>query len=212
MLGKQSETLDVKEVEHFGKILMNNEFYELFMYDFLDIHLFDETLKPDEFITINFEKEFGRPFDGCLDDLKKFAKKRILSMLFAKPSHYIHEQAIFQKYFPKIHFFIKKYKRRYCKELKSKGQHKKLSYLGFQIESDFMLNHIARDFNNQYKRKKIIFTLHDCIITKKEDVVLLREFMYEKFNELIGYSPNLKLEYWEDNPNSLQEMLLLKSA
>lgn len=199
MLGKQAVTLDFKELEHFGQLIMNNKLYETLMYDFLDIHKFDTTLKPDEFLKVNFQKVFDRSFDGDLDDLKKFAKKRILAMLFAKTTQYIHEQAVFQKHFPTIHLFLKRYKQSYCKELKGKGQHKKLSYLGFQIESDFMLNHIARDFNKRYKRKKIIISLHDCLITKKDDVDLLHDFMQKKFNELLGYSPNLKIEYWEES-------------
>lgn len=201
MLGKQTVKLDIKEIERFGQLIKHNKLYETLMSDFLNIHLFDTSLKPDEYLLVNFQKLFDRPFDGFEDDLKMFAKKRILSMLFAKPHHFINEQAIFQKYFPTIHLFLKKYKQSYCKELVGIGQHKKLSYLGFQIESDFMLNHIARDFNNEYKRKKIIISLHDCLITQKKDVPLLHDFMRNKFIELIGYAPNLKVEYWEENKN-----------
>ena len=212
MLGKQSVTLDSKELKYFGQLIMDNKLYETLMYEFLDIHLFDTSLKPDEYLLENFQKEFNRPFDGDLEDLKKFAKKRILSMLFAKPNQFINEQAIFQKHFPTIHLYLKKYKQSYCKELKGKGQHKKLSYLGFQIESDFMLNHIARDFNNEYKRKKIIISLHDCLITQKKDVKILHDFMRNKFMELIGYSPNLKVEYWEELKTELFEIEIKKSA
>ncbi len=212
MLRNQSVTLDIKEVERFGQLIMNNQLYDILKDDFLNIHLFDTSLKPDEYLTINFQKLFNRPFDGDLDDLKKFAKKRILSMLFAKPHHFINEQAIFQKHFPTIHLFLKRYKQSRCKELKGKGQHKKLSYLGFQIESNFMLNHIARDFNNEYKRKKIIISLHDCCITQKKDVPLLEDFIRNKFIELIGYSPNLKVEYWEEHDNNVFEIEVRVSA
>ena len=212
MLGKQVVAIDSKELKRFGQLIMNNKLYETLMYDFLDIHLLDANLKPDEYLQVNFQKLFDRPFDGDLDDLKKFAKKRILSMLFAKPHHFINEQAIFQKYFPTIHLYLKQYKQSRCKELVGIGQHKKLSYLGFQIESDFMLNHIARDFNNEYKRKKIIISLHDCLITQKKDVPLLHDFMRNKFIELIGYSPNLKIEYWEEPNNNVIEVEIKKSA
>lgn len=212
MLRKQSVALDIHEVERFGELIMNNKLYETLMTEFLDIRFFDTNLKPDEFILVNFQKEFNRPFAGDLDDLKMFSKKRILSMLFAKPNQFIHEQAIFQKHFPTIHLYLKKYKQSYCKELKGIGQHKKLSYLGFQIESDFMLNHIARDFNNTYKRKKIIISLHDCLITQKKDVPLLYNFMRNKFLELIGYSPNLKIKYWEVEQTDFHDLEINKSA
>jgi hypothetical protein len=213
MLTNKSVTLDIKEVERFGQLIMDNQLYDTLKDDFLNIHLFDTSLKPDEYLLVNFQKLFDRPFDGCInDDLKMFAKKRILSMLFAKPNHFLNEQAIFQKYFPTIHLYLKQYKKSRCKELIGKGQHKKLSYLGFQIESDFMLNHIARDFNNQYKRKKIILSLHDCCITQKKDVPLLEDFMRNKFMELIGYSPNLKVEYWEETEIDLFEIDVRNSA
>jgi hypothetical protein len=191
---------------------MDNKLYETLMDEFLNIHLYDESLKPDEYLLVNFQKEFDRPFEGFEEDLKMFAKKRILSMLFAKTNHYNHEQAIFQKHFPTIHLFLKKYKQSRCKELIGIGQHKKLSYLGFQIESDFMLNHIARDFNNNFRRKKIIISLHDCLITQKKDVLFLHDFMQRKFIELIGYSPNLKIEYWEELHNELFASEVKKSA
>ena len=212
MLGKATKTLDIIEINYFGELIMKNQLYEALMYDFLEVHQFDPTLKPDEYFLINFKKDFGRNFDGDLADLKKFAKKRILAMLFAETQHYIFEQAIFQKYFPTIHLFLKKYKRSIYKKLIGKGQHKKISYLGFQIESDLMLNHIARNFNNKFKRKKIILTIHDCLITKKKDVEILYDFMKETFLEQIGYSPNLKIEYWEEPQIEFSSLNFQKSA
>lgn len=198
MLGKTVVTLDITEVEHFGKIIKENKLYDTLMDEFLDIHLFDTSLKPDEYLLVNFEEIFKRPFDGDVDDLRKFAKMRILSMFFARPDAFIHEQAIFQKHFQTIHLYLKKYKQHKLKGINNIDQHKKLAHLGFQLESDLMLNHIARDFNNLYKREKIIMSLHDCLITTKENVPLLESFMRDKFIEQLGFAPNLKVKYWEE--------------
>lgn len=199
MLRKNVETLDITEVEYFGKIIIQNKLYELFIDDFSNIHRYGDNINPDTYLFENFKKEFFYPLNPeNPDDLKKFAKKRILSMLFAKPCHYLIEQEIFKHHFPTILLFLNKYKKTILKELKGKGQHKKISYLGFQLESDLMLNHIARSFNNHYKRKKLIMSLHDCLITTKENVPLLESFMRDKFFEQLGFAPSLKVKYWEE--------------
>lgn len=181
MLGKNARTLCPKEIAHFGELIIKNKLYEHFVNDF-------------KFICAEGE------------DLNKFCKKRILSMLFARTDQYKNEQFIFQKYFPTIHQFLKGYKKSYMEELKGKGQYKKLSYLGFQIESYFMLHLIARGFNNFYKRKKIILTLHDALITKISDINILRSYMEEVFKYEMGFVPNLKIKYWADE-NKVFEIL-----
>ena len=65
---------------------------------------------------------FGYYFDGDIFDLKKFAKRRMLSMLFAPTSLYKFEQIVFQKLFPKILKFVNEFKNvlqyKDCEEVK----------------------------------------------------------------------------------------------
>ena len=70
-------------------------------------------------------------------------------------------------------------------------QHKKVSHLFLQLESYIMLDIVARKWNKS--RSKIpFFTLHDCIITTKENVEELKRFMEEVFTSVVGVSPNFK--------------------
>lgn len=144
---------------------------------------------------------FGYYFDGDIFDLKKFAKRRMLSMLFAPTSLYKFEQIVFQKLFPKILKFVNEFKNvlqyKDCEEVKwtKKDSHKKLSYLCFQFEAKTMIENIARDFYKLHKGKVPVFTLHDCILTTTSHAEEIKEFMQNKFKTLLGIAPNLTLEH-----------------
>ena len=60
-----------------------------------------------------------------------------------------------------------------------------------------MLNKIAREINNVFKRKIPIFTLHDCIVCKESDLPTIIEQVQNIFIREIGYSPNLSSKIWE---------------
>lgn len=54
-----------------------------------------------------------------------------------------------------------------------------------------MLNIIAREINNKFKRKTSLFTLHDCLVVKESDLDHVYELMHEIFIREIGYAPNM---------------------
>jgi len=186
MLAESSETPCSKEIAYFKELIINNQLYEHFMDDFTDLPSFES----------NFLKQFGRIFDGDEEDLKKFSKRRFLSMLFADPQDYIDEQSIFYKYFPSISNLIKKFKKLKFRSLRKADRHKKLSYLAFQLEAHFMINIIAREINNLYKRKIPFFTLHDCIVVKESDLEIVHQIIKDIFIREIGYTPNLTKKIW----------------
>ena len=117
-------------------------------------------------------------------------------MLFAKPTDYKNEQTVFRKYFPTINELLIKYKRKKFRGFKKSDWHKKLSYLKFQLESYFMVNVIAREINNTFKRKIPLFTLHDCIIVKEQHLEIVYKIIKDIFIREIGYAPNLTKKVW----------------
>lgn len=187
MLVKSSVKPSDREIQRFRELVLNNELYNHFMSDFTELPYFAQ----------NFQNQFNRPFDGDEDDLRKYCKKRFLSMLFAKPSHYKHEQAVFSKYFPTINELLIKYKRKKFRDFKKSDWHKKLSYLTFQLESHFMVNIIAREINKIFRRKIPLFTLHDCIVVKEEHLDIVYKIIQDIFIREIGYAPNLTKKVWE---------------
>ncbi|MFC0346083.1 hypothetical protein [Epilithonimonas hispanica] len=187
MLVKSSVSLSSKEVEDFKALVLNDTIYDNFMDKFLNAPNFE----------FYFESKFGNVFDGDVSDLRKYSKSRFLSMLFAKNNQFQWEQETLYEQFPTIHEFIKVFKQLKLKNTKSTDRHKRLSYLLFQLESHFMLNIVAREINNKFKRKIPLFSLHDCIITKKSDIDIISEQVHDIFIREIGYAPNLKMKVWE---------------
>ena len=187
MLVKSSVSLSNREVEDFKALVLNDTIYDNFMDKFLNAPNFE----------FDFESKFGNIFDGDISDLRKYSKSKFLSMLFAKNTQFQWEQATLYEQFPTIHEFIKVFKQLKLKNTKSTDRHKRLSYLLFQLESHFMLNVIAREINNKFKRKIPFFSLHDCIVAKKSDINIILEQVQSIFMREIGYAPNLKMKVWE---------------
>lgn len=187
MLAESLVSPSVKEIADFAELIQNNRLYEFFMIDFMNLPNFES----------GFENMFQRPFDGDMDELKKYSKRRLLSMLFANAKYYEQEQSVFYRHFPNIHDVIKKFKQAKFRDFKKSKRHKKLSFMLFQLESHFMLNIIAREINNKFKRKIPLFTLHDCLVVKESDVDNIKELMHEIFTREIGYVPNIETKIWK---------------
>lgn len=188
MFCKSSESLDIAEISSFGQKVLDGSFYECFEKDILTIHHFDKSLAPDEYIVKNVKELLNKDFDGDMKDVRSVLKMKILSMFNAKPSKYLNEEAVFNMQFPSILRWLKKYK---------SENHKYLSHLTLQTESYFMLNIVTRQFNKEHQGKIPLFTLHDCLITTKENIELLFDFMTRTFKNEMGFSPILKIKNWE---------------
>jgi hypothetical protein len=141
-----------------------------------------------------FKEQFGYYFDGDMKDLVKFAKKRLLSMLFAKTSIYKFEQLAFGSIFPQVLNFINEFKNIDNNNGDTKERHKKIAYCTFQFEAKTMIDKIAREYDKIHKGKVPVFTLHDCLITTVSHVEELKDFMEKKFINLFGVAPNLTIE------------------
>jgi hypothetical protein len=178
--------------EKFSELILSKELYESEGKDYS---------KVIKYYQYKFEKLFGYYFDGNINDLIKFTKKEMLSMLFAPTSLYKFEQIVFKKLFPTILKFINEFKdvQQYkdSEDIKwtKEDSHKKLSYFCFQLEAKSMIDNIAKDFDKLHKGKIPIFTLHDCILIKSSYAEELKEFMNMKFIQMFGIAPNLTLKY-----------------
>jgi hypothetical protein len=187
MFCKNAVPLDIREIELFSKKILTGQFYESFIDGMHSIHNFDKSLKQDEYFLKNVENIFGREFDGDTDDLRKVMKKNILSMFNSKPAQYLNEEAEFNMHYSSILKWMKTFK---------KNNHKYFSYLTLQLESYFILEVVARQFNNKHKGEKPLFTLHDCLITTKSNIEELYGFMRERLSETLKFTPILKIEEW----------------
>lgn len=209
MLDEVSGDIDKTELYDFGKSIIDGNLYKQFSklllnQDFYESKgkSFDKAFKYYQFA---FKYMFGYYFDGDLNDLKKFAKRRFLSMLFAPTNKFYFEQLVFKELFPTIHKFINEYKNAYqYKEsvefcYTKKDRHKKLAHLCFQMEAKVMIDNIARDFDKLHKGKVPIFTIHDCLLTTESKAEELKNFMQNKFIDLFGIAPNLTIEYLSKN-------------
>lgn len=199
--------IDKTELQEFGSAVLNGTLYEQFSDLILDQFLYEckgkDFEKVMKYYQHKFNKQFNHYFDGDLKELKKFAKKGLLSMLFAKSSSYQFEQLVFKELYPTIHRFINEFKDAQCEESNWNlgNRHKKLSYLCFQFEAKVMIDNIAREYDKLHKGKVPVFTLHDCILTTSSHVQELKEFMEGQFIKLLGEAPNLTKEYSELDTN-----------
>lgn len=198
MLAKMPVCLVNTEVDDFGGLVLNKQLYERFA-----DRIFNEEVykskgynfeKVKKYYNYHFKEQFGYYFDGDINDLIKFGKKRLLSMLFAKTSTYKFEQLAFGSIFPQILKFINEFKNIEQHNEDSKERHKKIAYCTFQFEAKTMIDKIAREYDKIHKGKVPIFTLHDCLITTVSHVKGLKDFMEKKFIELFEVAPNLTVE------------------
>ncbi|KAB1067952.1 hypothetical protein F6U93_08400 [Tamlana haliotis] len=188
MFCKTLETPMDKEIALFGEKVISGQFYETFIEGMHTIHNFDKSLKPDEYYLKNVERIFGRPFDGDEDDLRQVVKLNFLSMLNAESGQFLNEEAEFNMLFPSILKWLKQFK---------KIDHRCFSYLVLQMESYFMLDIVARGFNRKFNGKKLLFTLHDCLITTEDNIDYLYQYMRESLSEVLKFTPVFSVKVWE---------------
>ena len=198
MLEKMAVPLVNKEVDDFGDLVLNKYLYERFADRIFHEEVytskgynFEKVMK---YYNRPFKEQFGYYFDGDMKDLLKFAKKRLLSMLFAKTSIYKFEQLAFGSVFPQVLNFINEFKNIENNNGDTKERHKKIAYCTFQFEAKTMIDKIAREYDKIHNDKVPVFTLHDCLITTVSHVEELKDFMEKKFINLFGVAPNLTIE------------------
>lgn len=188
MLAKNAVSIDFKEIERFGKLILNGEFYQTLTSGFLSVDPTDKIRKPNAYLLKAVEKMFERKHSADPDDLTKVVKKNMLSMMNSKIAHYKNEEGVFRHYFPTVYHFITQLK---------KKNHKYFSYMMLQTESYFMLHIVARKMNKDFSKKIPILTLHDCIISTEENLGREKNFMESTFKNELGFIPMLKTKVYQ---------------
>lgn len=181
MFNKKSKDVDIYEIELFNKLCVEGKIYEELTKGFLKENINHLMNDYDGYID-----ESGYHFDEEFDKTK-ITKSSFLSMLFSENETFINMEIAFEKMFPSIFNFIK--------EIKRKGSYKLFSHFLFQIESEIVLNQIARSFNALQNGKVPIFTIHDCVCTTEGNELILEDFIKKRTIELFGVQLNYKIKY-----------------
>ncbi|MGG6229361.1 hypothetical protein [Tenacibaculum sp. SDUM215027] len=180
MFNKISRNVDIKEIELFKNMSVNGELYEKVSSKFIKKnigYLIDQYDGYYDGENLIFTEEF---------DVRKITKQNLLSMLFSKNETYVDMELAFENIFPTIFRFIK--------ELKEVQDYKMFSHLLFQIESEIILEQVARPFNRLNGGRVPIFTIHDCIFTVEGKENILKDFMEDRFVKLFGTKIGLKVK------------------
>lgn len=201
MFVKNAVSLDNREIQRLGDLVLRGEFYGSFIPDFDSLNIDGQNYYQWQSKRYGFRKKWKKQISKNKDcngvnqsgflsheNKKKILKTNLLSMLNAKCGRYKYEEQIFKAKFPTIYEFIQSLK---------KKEHKPFSHMMFQIESLFMLKLIAKKLNNQFRKKIPFFTLHDCIITTESNIQFVKKFMEDNFAKEMGFVPVLKEQVFE---------------
>lgn len=176
MFLKSAESLDNKEVLEFQELCVKGKIYEYLRSDFQK-KLYRKYYDDDVYLME--EDEFNL-------DTRKLTKLDFISMLFADNDSYVDMQMEFEDKFPSIANFLF--------TLKEEIPYEFLSHILFAIESEIMINIIARGFNKISRGKVPLFTIHDCICTTEENVDKLLNYAREKLEEVSGHKIMIEIE------------------
>lgn len=178
---KTSVSITPVESQLLMKLASDGLFYEYF------VPLFDKVYSEEKYKKI-FNKKSNDEYLGTEAQKRKIVKNILLKTLFAKTTQFTIEQSIFSNVFPTLLKKINKFK--------EENGYEKFSHLLFQIEANYMLNVLARDFNRKFYRYAPVFTLHDCLITTEDFKDQLINVFDKVFNREFGVVPKLKTEIW----------------
>ncbi|WP_417556908.1 hypothetical protein [Mesoflavibacter zeaxanthinifaciens] len=177
------KSLSIKEIDLVKKIVVNGEFYDYFIDDIVEYFEYDE-------LKVLYNKDNEENYSGSRTEIRKIAKKNILAMIFADPrsKNYTKFRKIFKNKFPELLAVLNRFK--------IENGKKQLSHLLFQIESYYVLDVVARDFNKKYSKTAPIFSLHDCLITTEDFASELKKTFEVVLNRELANKPMTKITKW----------------
>jgi hypothetical protein len=131
--------------------------------------------------------EEGRIYEhmaGRLGVLRESAKQEVVKFFYAKNGHRSTAKSVFELEFPQIGAFIRSVKTK---------DHKRLSKQMQVAERKFVIDTVCERLK-RLKPDMFITTIHDAVLTRKEDCELIVTVMKEAFAKK-GVSPRLE---WQD--------------
>lgn len=183
MFHKMAESIDKKELEVYQNLCSTGMIYEDIQKDYVRRDISSIMDEHDGYID-----EDGYHFDIDDEGFRKLTKSTFLSMLFSENETFSVFELVFEERFPTIYNLIY--------TLKEKFEYKLFSHYLFQVESEIMLNQIAKPYNASRNGKIPILTIHDCICTVVGEEESLKEFMEKKLLEIFTTLPKMKVKYW----------------
>jgi hypothetical protein len=175
MFLERVKSIDLVEVQEFQRLCLAGVIYE------------KVNLKYERriFNRISYENDFSADESDYNVDTKNKTKIDFISMLFSKEDTYLDMEIEVEGKFPSIANFLY--------EIKNED-YKYLSHILFSIESEIMINLVARKFNNLNRGRVPLFTIHDCICTNEDNSSRLHDFMKEVLKSVTGYDIKLTVD------------------
>ncbi|WP_048331031.1 hypothetical protein [Bizionia psychrotolerans] len=185
MFYKTLESLSIIEIELVRELTISGQFYDSFIDDIrkefdvdsLSVMYRNEVNKDDDFVD-----DYGQ--------IREIAKKYIIAMINAESNSekYLGFRNIFKNKFPSLLNIINNFK--------DTHGNKKLSHMLLQIESHYVLDVVAREFNKKYYSQAPIFTLHDCLITTEDFGDELENLVIDTLKDRLSIAPMVKKVAW----------------
>lgn len=114
-------------------------------------------------------------------------KIKIMILFNAKRNWDTIEKRIFIEKFPNVWRVIKQIK---------KNDHKQLAIQLHKLESNLIINTISRRILEE-RSSLPLYTLHDCILTNRENIDYVSQVIFDESKKLYGIAPKLKIKYPE---------------
>jgi hypothetical protein len=173
--------LDTTDIETFKEIVASGKMYETIK----------EWTLNEEGVTIDRDK----------------AKVTIFLLFFS--SNYVNSsdenhwlRMLFNSKFPNVAELFKIIKRKF-RHLDEEKQHGRLACLLQTIESEIILHRCCKRIWEEGNQQIPVFTIHDSIVTTRDNVEFVINIMTEELTSCIGLAPSLEVEVW--NSSALQE-------
>lgn len=121
---------------------------------------------------------------------RNIVKENVIKIINDNGINNTHEKKIIRetmlKYFPTVHLLLDTIKSR---------NYKYSSYILMTMEAQNFVIDLPLNFYYYEENKNIpLFTIHDCFITTKSNINLLKDFLQTYLTELLGTNPNLKID------------------
>jgi hypothetical protein len=114
-------------------------------------------------------------------------KIKMMILFNAKRNWDTAEKRIFTEKFPNVWRVIKEIK---------KDDHKNLAIQLHKLESDLIINTVAKRILRE-QPSIALYTIHDCILTSRDNVDYVRQVIFDESKRLYGIAPKLKIKYPE---------------
>lgn len=170
-----------KDIKTFTELVASGKFYETFGDQLQNKKLIDESCpiqRRKKAKQIMFSSMFGHNNEKC----------KVIDMETKKVSYIPNEGMIlFKELFPSVHSLFKIIK---------KNKHSTLACILQNLEAEIVLHKSCKVITDT-RPEAPLFTLHDSIITTKENVDLVKTVLNKMLFEAIGIAPSLSIEYWD---------------